>query len=95
MQVHLAASLLVVGVGLFLHLSFFEWVAVVFAVFFVLAAETVNTAIEAVVDLCTSEIHPLAKVAKDCAAGAVLLAVINSLVVAYLVLWPHIKAYLG
>lgn len=85
MKVHLAATLLVVAVGLFLRLSLTDWVAVSFAIFFVLAAECANTAIEAIIDLLSPNPHPLAKIAKDCAAGAVLLAALNSLVVAYFV----------
>lgn len=94
MKVHLAATLLVAAVGLFLRLSVYEWLAVSFAIFFVLAAECINTAIEAIIDLVSPQSHPLAKIAKDCAAGAVLLAAINSLVVAYLVLEPKIAKLL-
>ncbi|MEW6696359.1 MAG: diacylglycerol kinase family protein [Bacillota bacterium] len=90
MKVHFVATLLVVTVGLFLRLSASEWVDIIFAVFFVLAAECINTAIEALVDLSSPQKQPLAKIAKDCAAGAVLLAAINSLLAAYFILWPKI-----
>lgn len=90
MRVHLAAVFLVLGVGSFLHLSGMEWVAISLSVFLVLAAEMFNTAIEAVVDLCSPQVHPLAKVAKDVAAGAVLLAAVNALVVGYLIIWPKL-----
>ncbi|WP_304543971.1 diacylglycerol kinase family protein [Desulforamulus aquiferis] len=92
MKVHLTAALLVVTVGLFLHLTSIEWLSICSAIFLVLIAESLNTAIEAAVDLATSERHPLAGIAKDCAAGAVLLAAIYSLVVAYLVFWPKISS---
>ncbi|AEG59427.1 diacylglycerol kinase family protein [Desulforamulus ruminis] len=88
MKVHMVATFLVVTVGLFLRLSRGEWLAITFAVFLVLMAEMLNTAIEAALDLYCPRQHPLAKIAKDCAAGAVLLAAINSIIVAYLVLWP-------
>lgn len=90
MKVHFVATLLVVTVGLFLRLSPSEWVDIAFAILFVLAAECINTAIEAMADLSSPQKHPLAKIAKDCAAGAVLLAAINSLLVAYFILWPKI-----
>lgn len=90
MQVHLVAAVLVVTVGLFLRFSQTEWISISFAIFFVLAAECFNTAMEAVVDLTTREMKPLARIAKDCAAGAVLLAALNSLVVAYFVIWPKL-----
>ncbi|SHF48412.1 diacylglycerol kinase family protein [Desulforamulus putei] len=90
MKVHFAAAISVVTVGLFLRLSPSEWVDVIFAIIFVLAAECINTAVEAAVDVSSPHKHPLAKAAKDCAAGAVLLAAINSLLVAYFILWPKI-----
>ena len=51
-----------------------------FSIFLVLLAEMVNTAIEATVDLCTSEYHPKAKIAKDVAAGSVVISVLNAVV---------------
>ncbi|RYD04090.1 hypothetical protein N752_16030 [Desulforamulus aquiferis] len=78
--------------GPFLHLTSMEWLSLCSAIFLVLIAESLNTAIEAAVDLTTDEQHPLAGIAKDCAAGAVLLAAIYSLVVAYLVFWPKISS---
>jgi diacylglycerol kinase len=54
----------------------------------VLTAETLNTVIEALVDLCTEEYHPLAKAAKDMAAGAVLIASVASVGVAVAVFVP-------
>jgi diacylglycerol kinase (ATP) len=85
MRIHIAVALLVLIVSLFLNVSRLELVVVVVAIAFVLAAEMVNSAIEAVVDIITDEFDPRAKVAKDVAAGAVLVAAINALVVAYLV----------
>lgn len=90
MKVHGVAAILAVTMGLFLRLSTIEWVAIVCSIFFVLAAEAVNTAIEAAVNLCTEEFHPWAKVAKDCAAGAVLLAAVNSVIVGILVFGRHV-----
>jgi diacylglycerol kinase (ATP) len=54
------------------------------------ATEALNTSIEFVVDLLSPELHPLAAKAKDVAAGAVLIAAIGSLIVAFLVFGPHI-----
>jgi diacylglycerol kinase (ATP) len=61
-------------------------VAVVVAIMFVLMTELVNSAVEAVVDMLTDQYDPRAKAAKDLAAGAVLVAAVNALVVAYLVM---------
>ncbi|MDV6373015.1 diacylglycerol kinase [Deinococcus arenicola] len=61
----------------------------------VLSLELVNTAVEAVVDLASPELHPLAKVAKDAAAGAVLVASAGALVVAAVVLLPPLWKVAG
>lgn len=59
---------------------------VMYAIFFVLCMELINTAVEAMIDLyCGKTISPLAKIAKDCCAGAVLLASIQAILVAVLV----------
>lgn len=72
-KVMLGAGVFAVVAGFLLRLDALSWVAVVFAIGLVLGAELLNTALEAVVDLASPDIHPLAKKAKDLAAGAVLL----------------------
>lgn len=71
-KVMLAMGVLAVVVGLLLRLDALSWIAVVLMIGMVLCAELLNTAIETVVDLVAPELHPLAKRAKDLAAGAVL-----------------------
>ncbi|MCL5734023.1 MAG: diacylglycerol kinase [Actinobacteria bacterium] len=85
MRIHLAVAFVVLMAGVFLNLSRLELVVVIVTICLVLIAELLNTAIEAVVDIITDEFDPRAKIAKDVAAGAVLVAAINALVVAYLV----------
>lgn len=85
MQIHFGLSFLVLVASLFFGLNRLELVAVFFAISLVLIAEMLNTALEAAIDLVTSSYDPKAKIAKDVAAGAVLVAAINSLVVAYFV----------
>ena len=68
----------VMVLSLFYDFSTAEFLCLTFAVFFVIFAELINTAIETVVDLYVDIYHPKAKIAKDVAAGAVLLASINS-----------------
>ena len=71
------------------------FVLVSFAIFFVLATELINTAIEAIIDLTTGgKAHPLAKIAKDCAAGAVLLASMFAVVVAVAVAFAVLRRYM-
>jgi diacylglycerol kinase (ATP) len=89
MRIHLAVGVLVLVASIFFNLSKLELVAILVAITFVLAMELMNSAIEAVVDILTEDFHPRAKVAKDMAAGAVLVAAVNALAVAYLVLADH------
>ncbi len=74
MRVHLLAGLAAVMAGLILRIGAADWACVLAVIGLVLTAETLNTVVEALVDLCTDEFHPLAKAAKDMAAGAVLLS---------------------
>jgi diacylglycerol kinase (ATP) len=86
MRIHLILGFLVLIVSIFLNLSRLQLVVIFVAVALVFITEMINSAIEAVVDLLTDEIAPRAKAAKDLAAGAVLIAAVNALAVAYLVL---------
>jgi diacylglycerol kinase (ATP) len=85
MRIHFAVAFLVLLGSLFFNLTRIELVVVIAAICLVLIAEMLNSAIEAVVDIVTDEFDPRAKIAKDVAAGAVLIAALNALVVAYLV----------
>ncbi|MCX8032084.1 MAG: diacylglycerol kinase [Thermoleophilia bacterium] len=86
MRIHLAVAVVVLVASVFLNLTRLEFVAVLVAISLVLMMELVNTAVEIVVDMVTDKRDPRARVAKDLAAGAVLVAAINALAVAYLVL---------
>ena len=81
--------------GLILRISPVEWCICLGLFGLVMALELVNTAIEAVVDLVTSEYRPLAKVAKDTAAGAVLIAAIMAVVSGLIIFVPKGLAFLG
>jgi diacylglycerol kinase len=89
-RVQLAAALLAVGAGLIVRISAADWACIAAAIGLVLTAETLNTAIEALVDLCTEQFHPLAKAAKDLAAGAVLIASLAAVGVAAAVFLPRL-----
>jgi len=90
MQVHFVIALLVLVGAIFYSLSRLEIVALLVAISFVLITEMINTAIEETIDMITSGDDPRARVAKDMAAGAVLVAAANALAVAYLVFYDKI-----
>lgn len=84
MRVHLAAAALALAAAFAFHLRRPAVLAIVLVIALVLALELVNTAVEALVDLISPESHPLARIAKDCAAGAVLVAALAALAVGFL-----------
>lgn len=90
MRYHFITAIAVLLLSLFLNLSWIEFSILCLCISLVLFAEVINTAIEVTIDLISEEFHPLARIAKDVAAGAVLIAVIGSLTVGYVVLSRHI-----
>lgn len=86
--IHAVASVAILAVALWLGLGRTEWALLILTIALVWVAEFVNTAVEALVDLLSPDIHPLAKAAKDIAAAAVLIAALAAVVVGLLVLGP-------
>lgn len=95
MRYHLFAALAALILGLVLNISRHDLILLCLAIVLVLTTEMLNTAIETIVDLISVEFHPLAKNAKDVAAGVVLIASIGALTLAYLILYPALKAALS
>jgi diacylglycerol kinase len=95
MRVHLLAGAAAVAAGLVLRISAADWACVLLAIGLVLTAETLNTVVEALTDLYTDEYHPLAKIAKDAAAGAVLIASAAALGVGVAVFLPRLLSPRG
>jgi diacylglycerol kinase (ATP) len=94
MRIHMGAAILTLIGSLALGVSGLSFAAIVFSIALVFVTELVNTAIEATVDIATEAYDPVAKVAKDVAAGAVLVAASNALVIAFLVLYNPVQALL-
>ena len=95
-RIHVFTGLLVFGMGLWLRLAADRLAVLVLTVAAVLVLELLNTATEAVVDLAIGrQFHPLARIAKDCAAAAVLVAALSSLLIALLLLVPPLLIRLG
>ena len=96
MKIHCVMTLLVILAGFIFHISTTEWCICLTLFGLVMALELVNTAVEAVVDLVTSECRPLAKIAKDTAAGAVLIAAIMAAIAGLIIFLPKgIALFLG
>ncbi|MBA2692520.1 MAG: diacylglycerol kinase family protein [Rubrobacter sp.] len=85
MRFHALAAVAVVVAGLVFRVGVAEFAVLFFAIALVMAMELVNTAVEAIVDLVSPEFDPLAKIAKDAAAGAVLVASIGAAIVGAIV----------
>jgi diacylglycerol kinase (ATP) len=91
MRIHFAIAVGVLVAALVVGVRRMELVALLIAISFVLIAEMLNTALEAGIDVATTSFDPLAKLAKDIAAGAVLIATVNAVAVGYLVFVERIK----
>ncbi len=85
MRIHFALAIGVLVAAVWKGVNRFELIALLLAITFVLVAEMINSAIEQAIDLSTTSFDPLAKLAKDIAAGAVLIAAVNAVAVGYLV----------
>lgn len=91
MRLHAMAAAAVLIAGVVFGVSRFELLALVITITLVLVTELANTALEAAVDVATERFDPLAKTAKDVAAGAVLIASLNAVAVGYLVFFAHLR----
>ena len=92
--IELAALAVILVAGWWFAIRAIEWALLGLTVFIVLALEAVNTAVEATIDLVSPHYHPLAKIAKDTAAGAMVFAVLGSLWVAAAIFGPRLWALL-
>ena len=88
-KIQLVLAVIVMALCLFYGLETTEFLCLVFAIFMVIFAELINTAIETVVDLFVDVYHPKAKIAKDVAAGAVVLTACNALIVGYFIFFKE------
>ena len=89
--IHIIASFFAILLGLFLKINLSEWMLIFFVIALVITSELINSSIELVVDLYTDKFNSLAMVAKDVAAGAVLISAITALCVGIYVFFPKIN----
>ncbi len=85
MRIHFAIAVAVLVVAVALGVSRLELIVLLLSITFVLVAEMINTAVEGTIDAATTSFDPMAKLAKDIAAGAVLISAVNAVAVGYLV----------
>jgi diacylglycerol kinase (ATP) len=85
MRIHFAVAVVVIVVAAAVGVSKMELIALLISIAFVLVAEMINSAVEGAIDAATTTFDPMAKLAKDIAAGAVLIAAVNAVAVGYLV----------
>lgn len=93
MRLHFLAAILIILISIFLQLEKIELLVVCMAVTLVLICEMFNTAIEKIIDLITSDFHPLARIIKDVAAGCVLISAIFAVIVGYLVFSKYMISF--
>lgn len=92
-KIQLGFAILVTILGMVLKISSTEWLALILIISSVLILELINTAIETVVDMVSLKFHPLAKITKDCAAGAVLVASFASVLIGIIIFLPKLLPY--
>ena len=90
MRVHLFAAVSAILCGIFLRILPYEWLMLLLTITLVIFAELMNTALEANVDLVTKQRKPEARIAKDVAAGAVLVTSLNALIIGMIIFLPKI-----
>ena len=97
-EIHFKFHLIATGITLIMaylfNISPIEWSMLLIIIFVVLITEMINTAIETIINLITSDYHPLAKTGKDIASGAVLLSSIMATIVGILIFYPKISTVL-
>ena len=91
MRIHFLASVVVLLLSLYLPLAKMEVLVLFICITLVLFAELINTVMETIVDMVTEEYHPLAKIAKDVAAGAVLLTAGLAVIVGFSLFYPYLN----
>ncbi len=90
--IHTIVAILVIGLGIFLKLEPLELCILILVIGLVIAFEIINTAIEYTIDLTMPNIHPIAKMAKDAASGAVFVMAITAIIIGLIIFLPKIIA---
>ncbi|MBC6974509.1 diacylglycerol kinase family protein [Bacillus sp. Xin] len=89
MKIHFWAAVIVICCGFYFHVTITEWLILLITIGSVMSLEMVNTAVEKTVDLATADFKPFAKIAKDVAAGAVLLFTVIAVIIGAIIFLPY------
>lgn len=92
--IHALVSVIVFAFAFWLSIPLRDWAVLILTIGMVWTAEFLNTALEAVVDLASPQLHPLAKVGKDVGAAAVLIAAVSAAVIGFMILGPPLWSHL-
>ncbi len=92
MRIHFLVAAMVLMLSLIVSVNSTQFILLVFAIAMVIASELVNTAIEAVIDVTTTSFDPMAKIAKDVAASAVLVSSLAAVIIGYLIFYPKLNS---
>jgi diacylglycerol kinase (ATP) len=93
MKIHIILAVVVLTACFCFDISKYEFLILGVTITMVIVTELINTAIEAAIDLNTNYYHPLAKIAKNTAAGAVLVAAINAIIIGYVIFWSKLSNF--
>lgn len=93
-KIQIILSILVLNLGIFFQITKIEWLILILITALVLVAELINTALESTVDLTVSDLNPIAKIVKDTAAGAVLVASLFAIVIGLVIFYPYFQLFL-
>lgn len=91
MRIHMVSAIIILTICFFYDLSKMELLILIITISMVISAELINTAVELAIDATTNYYHPLAKLAKNAAAGAVLVTAVNAVAVGYIIFWDKLK----
>ena len=90
LRIHFTIAALVTLAGIYFRLNYIEWLIILFTFLWVIVSEMINTSLEAIVDLIIDTKHQQAKIAKDVAAGMVLVGALGSVIIGLVIFLPKI-----
>lgn len=95
LRVHFTFTILIILMGLYFRINRFEWIIILFTVMWVIVSEMINSTVESITDLITTEYRVQIKRAKDVSAGMVLIGATGSVIVGVVIFLPYILAKIG